>query len=520
MAFFKRPDAIEALESRMLLASAGPAAPAVTWIASPNFNSRSGTTVDSIVIHTTEGSYQSAVNRFLTPSEQVSAHYIVDTNGAITQMVDTANRAWHATYYNSRSIGIENVGFAGQASTWNAQNIPALEKLVAYLAYTYNVPVVHPGGNAYDYPNDQLNVAGIVAHGQVQPWNRTDPGPYFPWTTFIADVKKIIADATTPAQTPFGGTPIGVGSSPVTIQAENYDKGGEGVAYHDLDAANLGGGVFRTTEGVDVQKTTDAGGGFNVGYAKAAEWLEYTINVATAGKYTFDFRVASAGSNGKFHAAIDGANATGALSVPNTSGWQTWKTLTKTAVALPAGQHVLRIALDANGSSGSVGNFNYVTIRPDSAAPTSITIQAEDFDAGAEGVAYHDSDAANRGGKYRSTGVDIQTTTDTGGGFNVGYTRAGEWLDYTTTIATAGAYTLDFRVASAATGGTFHLEVDGVNLTGAINIANTGGWQTWTTVSRSNVNLAAGKHVLRLRMDANGSTGSVGNFNWLKLRPS
>src|SRR4051812_17010451 len=141
---------LESLESRRLLS--GPAAPAVTWLASPNFNSRGSTTVDAIVIHTTEGSYQSAVNRFLTPSEQVSAHYIVDTNGAITQMVDTANRAWHATYYNSRSIGIENVGFAGQASTWNSQNLPALEHLVAYLAYTYKVPVVHPTDTAYDFP--------------------------------------------------------------------------------------------------------------------------------------------------------------------------------------------------------------------------------------------------------------------------------------------------------------------------------------------------------------------------------
>src|SRR5205809_6892470 len=105
---------VEPLESRTLFAT-GPAAPAVTWIASPNFNSRGTTKVDAIVIHTTEGSYQSAVNRFLTPSEQVSAHYIVDTEGGITQMVDIDKRAWHATYYNSRSVGIENVGFAGKA---------------------------------------------------------------------------------------------------------------------------------------------------------------------------------------------------------------------------------------------------------------------------------------------------------------------------------------------------------------------------------------------------------------------
>jgi hypothetical protein len=50
-----------------------------------------------------------------------------------------------------------------------------------------------------------------------------------------------------------------------------------------------------------------------------------------------------------------------------------------------------------------------------------------------------------------------------------------------------------------------------------MTVPNTSGWQTWTTVTKSGINLTAGTHVLRLRMDANGSTGSVGNLNWLKL---
>src|ERR1043166_4550895 len=124
----RRAALIECLEFRRLLA--GPAAPVVTSIPSPNYNSRSGTTIDSIVIHTTESSYTSTINTFLSTSSQVSAHYVNNTDGQITQMVDNANRAWHATYYNSRSIGIENVGYAGQASTWNSANLASLEKLV------------------------------------------------------------------------------------------------------------------------------------------------------------------------------------------------------------------------------------------------------------------------------------------------------------------------------------------------------------------------------------------------------
>jgi VCBS repeat-containing protein len=145
------------------------------------------------------------------------------------------------------------------------------------------------------------------------------------------------------------------------------------------------------------------------------------------------------------------------------------------------------------------------------------TIQAEDFDNGGEGVAYHDVDAVNLGGAYRSTGVDIEPTSDTGGGFDVGWTRAGEWLKYSINVPTAGNYNFDVRVASAGSGGTFHIEVDGVDQTGALVVPNTGGWQVWQTITKSNVSLSVGPHVLRLVMDTNGPTTGVGNFNWIRI---
>jgi N-acetyl-anhydromuramyl-L-alanine amidase AmpD len=160
--------------------------PNIQWNSSPNYNSRGSTDVDSIVIHTTESSLSSTINTFKNTSSQVSAHFVIAPNGDIIQMVDTANRAWHATYYNSRSVGIEMVGYAGQQSTWNDNNVGALMDLLAWLVTAYDVPLTHPSGNAYDYPNDQYNVSGLVEHGQVQPWNRTDPGPYFPWRNVLA----------------------------------------------------------------------------------------------------------------------------------------------------------------------------------------------------------------------------------------------------------------------------------------------------------------------------------------------
>lgn len=173
--------------------------PDVTWNASPNFNSRGSTTIDSIVIHTTESSLTSTINTFKNSSTQVSAHFVVASNGDIIQMVDTANRAWHATYYNSRSIGIEMVGYAHQQSTWNDDNVGALMDLLAWLVTAYDVPLVHPTGNAYNFPSDQYDEPGLVEHGQVQPWNRTDPGPYFPWRNVLGGTQARISAVPEPS---------------------------------------------------------------------------------------------------------------------------------------------------------------------------------------------------------------------------------------------------------------------------------------------------------------------------------
>lgn len=138
-------------------------------------------------------------------------------------------------------------------------------------------------------------------------------------------------------------------------------------------------------------------------------------------------------------------------------------------------------------------------------------IEAENYDTGGQGIAYHDTTNGNSGGAYRSDRVDIQGTTDTGGGYNVGWIANGEWLEYTVNVASSGTYNLAARVASASTGGTLHVEVDGVNVTGAISFAATGGWQAWTTVTANNISLTAGTHIVRLAMDSSGF-----NVNWIE----
>jgi hypothetical protein len=105
-----------------------------------------------------------------------------------------------------------------------------------------------------------------------------------------------------------------------------------------------------------------------------------------------------------------------------------------------------------------------------------------------------------------------------GGGYEVGYTKAGEFLSYTISTPQAGLFGLDVRLASLRAGGLFHVEIDGKPVA-SFSVPATGGWQRYTTLSTGKtINLSAGPHVLKLAMDRNNSIGFVANFNWLKLR--
>jgi N-acetyl-anhydromuramyl-L-alanine amidase AmpD len=162
-----------------------PAVLKVSWEPSPYFNDRPlKQEIDAIVIHTTEGpTKKSAIDTLL--ERGLSAHYVIDPEGNITQLVELSERAWHATYYNDRSIGIEMVGMAAQSTTWNPKNLGALADLVAYLVKKYpTIPVVHPLGSSTSF--DQK---GLVGHSQIQPPpDKFDPGPYFDWTAFVQSV--------------------------------------------------------------------------------------------------------------------------------------------------------------------------------------------------------------------------------------------------------------------------------------------------------------------------------------------
>ncbi len=244
--------------------------------------------------------------------------------------------------------------------------------------------------------------------------------------------------------------------------------------------------------GVQRESTSDAGGGTNVGYIDTGDWLRYDIDAPAAGQYLVRYRVASAAGGGVIQLEQGGGSPVhGTLGVPSTGGWQQWTTISHT-VTLPAGRQALAIAAQRGGF-----NLNWFEVVPaGDPNPGGILIQAEGFDA--------------------MSGVQTEPTTDAGGGSNVGYLDAGDWLSYpAVNVPTAGRYTVEYRVASLSGGGNLTLEEAGGSVAyGSLNLPATGGWQNWTTVQQT-VQLPAGPRKFGLAIRNGGW-----NLNWIRITPA
>jgi chitodextrinase/regulation of enolase protein 1 (concanavalin A-like superfamily) len=154
---------------------------------------------------------------------------------------------------------------------------------------------------------------------------------------------------------------------------------------------------------------------------------------------------------------------------------------------------------------GVLGQASFASVSVSASAPPgAVLIQAEDY------TAYADSDTANNGRAYRGDSVDIEATSDVNGGFNVGWTKLGEWLEFTTNLV-AGNYRICSRVASSVGGGAFTLKLDGQTVA-AQTVANTGGWQRWVTLESPVFAASAGTQTLRLDIQSGDF-----NVNWFEI---
>ena len=291
--------------------------------------------------------------------------------------------------------------------------------------------------------------------------------------------------------------------------------------------------------------------------ASPSDYVEATFTASASTPYRIWVRL-RAGANSKWNDSVwvqfsDSTDASGAAiyRIGSTSGylenlepcsgcalsgwgWPNggyWLTQTSTVQFASSGSHTIRVQIREDGvqldqivlspstylSSAPGQPINDLTIVAKTAAsspatsatgpyhgtPAAIpgTIQAEDFDNGGEGVAYHDTTAGNSGGAYRQTDVDIEAASS--GGYDVGWFAAGEWMNYSVNVASAGTYTVALRVASPS-GGSMHVGFNTAsNVWQAVSVPTSGGYQNWTTVSFT-ATLGAGNQLMTLMSDTGG----------------
>ncbi|PHN02128.1 RagB/SusD family nutrient uptake outer membrane protein [Flavilitoribacter nigricans] len=135
-------------------------------------------------------------------------------------------------------------------------------------------------------------------------------------------------------------------------------------------------------------------------------------------------------------------------------------------------------------------------------------LEAEDYDAGGPEVGYHDTSAGNNGNAYRSDDVDIETSSQ--GGFNIGWTADGEWMNYSFSRIYAGLYDINVSIASGS-GAPGSLRIltgssaDNLQEVATVNVENTSGWQSWQTFSLEDVAIPSGfDQILRLEIVGGG----------------
>jgi hypothetical protein len=436
-------------------------------------------------------------------------------NGTVLQMYTCANGTYSTQLsqewiFTAAASGYYEVADANAtAEAWNVVNVGttngSLMQIWSYAgASNEEFDPVSLGNGYYKFVGEGsglcLDVPGNSTASGVQLEIYTCNG-----TT--AQAFKLVTPSASTGEGPYGGAAAAI---PGTVMAENYDTGGQGVGY-SVTSVNGTDNGYRS-DGVDLETASSPATGNDLGWSASGQWFRYTVDVSTAGTYKISFLVASESAiSDAFHISnSSGTNLSGSVAVPDSGGWQTWVTATAT-VTLPAGTQTLTLEEDAAG--WNIDSFAFAesggggTEGPYGGTPAAIpgTVMNENYDTGGQGVGYNVTSTNGSDNGYRSDGVDLENASSPATGNDLGWSASGQWFRYTVKVSTAGTYTVSFLVAapSTVTDG-FHLSnSSGTDLSGTVNVPNTGGWQTWATVTAT-VTLPAGTQTLTLNEDNGG----------------
>lgn len=152
---------------------------------SPNHNTRT-CPIDMIVLHYTgNGTLEQVLNKLADPASKVSAHYVVDKDGTVYEMVNPDRRAWHAGVsnwqgkrdINSRSIGIEIIN--NGRDPYPLRQLDIVAALCRHFIEKHDIPLYN-----------------VVGHSDIAPGRKDDPGPLFLWNRLARYKVALMPDAT------------------------------------------------------------------------------------------------------------------------------------------------------------------------------------------------------------------------------------------------------------------------------------------------------------------------------------
>jgi hypothetical protein len=248
---------------------------------------------------------------------------------------------------------------------------------------------------------------------------------------------------------------------------------------------------------VSIDTASDSDLSPHVGNFDLDDFIEYTVELPETSCYRAEYRVASDPGSDGFKLKFD-SQTVDTFKIPPTGGYSSWVTFTR-YYELAEGSQTLR--LEALGDSF---NINWLTFNAtdaiDCEQSDAIMIEAETFSSAVE---------------LPDGEVGTQPTSDEGGGLNVGWIDAGDWMEYEIQVAEASNFSVSYRMASqSGSNSGVNLLIDG-NLVDSTLVPNTGGWQLWQTAPGGVISLDSGDYVLRFEAPGGGL-----NLNWIKLMPT
>ncbi len=273
-------------------------------------------------------------------------------------------------------------------------------------------------------------------------------------------------------------------------------------------------------EGLKIQENSVCSNKICLGYISKNSFTKVAnVNFGAGGATSVTVNASSnSSSGGKVEFHLDGKNGDliASVGISSTGGWDTFKDF-EAEVTGATGVHDLYIVFKGDsdypcnvdywqffgdGSEEELEEIAEEKQTPFHGTPASIPgkIEAEDYDLGGEGKAYHDESSANEGGAYRKDNVDIEETSASN--YVVGYNIKGEWLEYTVDVKESAVYDWTARVSSTFEESGFRLYLDDKEITDRITVPQGEEWSDYTLIKGKTKELAAGEHILKLAVES------------------